>query len=226
MTRQITRGTCSFCGESYAKSTMARHLKACKARAEESDKPAAKGSAGRTILHLQVEGRYRPMYWMHIEIPENATLQDLDEFLRITWLECCGHLSSFKIGGSKFYSHKMESGDQSMEAALGKVIAPGMAFEHIYDFGTSTELSRKVLSARAGLARGKGVRILARNDPPDIRCQSCGGPATFVCNQCDFEGGGWICDECADKHKCGEEMLLPVVNSPRVGLCGYTGDAY
>ena len=37
------------------------------------------------------------------------------------------------------------------------------------------------------------------------------------------EGEGWVCDECAPKHKCGEDMLLPVVNSPRVGMCGYTG---
>ena len=24
-------------------------------------------------------------------------------------------------------------------------------------------------------------------------------------------------------HECGQEMLLPVVNSPRVGVCGYVG---
>jgi len=24
-------------------------------------------------------------------------------------------------------------------------------------------------------------------------------------------------------HERGEKMLLPVVNSPRVGMCGYTG---
>ena len=24
--------------------------------------------------------------------------------------------------------------------------------------------------------------------------------------------------------KCEEDMLLPVVNSPRMGMCGYTGD--
>jgi hypothetical protein len=34
---------------------------------------------------------------------------------------------------------------------------------------------------------------------------------------------GWLCDECAVGHECGEEMLLPVVNSPRVGVCGYVG---
>jgi hypothetical protein len=163
------------------------------------------------------------MYWMHIEIPENATLADLDGFLREIWLECCGHLSSFEIGGETFISKKIEPGDRSMKIALGKVIAPGMKFEHIYDFGTSTELSLKVVSAREGLAKGKTVRILARNDPPDIRCQSCGKPATAVCCQCIYEGTGWVCEECGALHECGDDMLLPVVNSPRVGMCGYTG---
>ena len=34
---------------------------------------------------------------------------------------------------------------------------------------------------------------------------------------------GLFCDECAGGHECGEETILPVVNSPRVGVCGYTG---
>ncbi len=79
-----------------------------------------------------------------------------------------------------------------MKIVLGEAIAPGMKhFEHIYDFGTSTELSLKVVSAREGLVKGKAVRILARNDPPDIRCQSCGKPAAAaVCCQCICEGTG------------------------------------
>jgi hypothetical protein len=209
---------------------MSRHLKACKARTVDREnavvKGAAKGSAVRNIIHLQVDDRHSPMYWMHIEIPENATLEDLDDFLRRIWLECCGHLSCFEIGGETFISEKMESGDRSMKIALGKVIAPGMKFEHMYDFGTSTELSLKVVSTREGLAQGKAVRILARNEPPDIRCQICGKPATAVCAQCIYDGTGWVCEECAKKHECGEDMLLPVVNSPRVGMCGYTGGIY
>ena len=45
----------------------------------------------------------------------------------------------------------------------------------------------------------------------------------WVCTECVFDDGGWLCETCAVKHECGEEMLLPVVNSPRVGMCGYTG---
>ncbi|MDI6903856.1 MAG: hypothetical protein QMC77_09015, partial [Methanocellales archaeon] len=57
-----------------------------------------------------------------------------------------------------------------------------------------------------------------------IICESCGKTATRVCTQCVWSGEGWLCDECAGKHECGEDMLLPVVNSPRVGMCGYTGE--
>ena len=229
MTRQSSSGSCGYCQGSYAKSAMARHLKACKARQEDNESDisnSAKGSAKRTILHLQVVGRDRPMYWMHIEIPASATLTDLDDFLRLTWLECCGHLSCFEIAGETFDCESAEMGNKSMNISLGKVIGPKMVFEHTYDFGTSTELSLKVISARQGLAQGKAVRIMARNDPPDIRCDVCGKPAVAVCCQCIDEGTGFVCEDCAEKHECGEDMLLPVVNSPRMGMCGYTGDAY
>ncbi|MEJ5252084.1 MAG: hypothetical protein HPY54_00055 [Chthonomonadetes bacterium] len=46
-----------------------------------------------------------------------------------------------------------------------------------------------------------------------------------VCSSClwEDEENAWLCKECARKHDCGEEYFLPVVNSPRVGQCGYTG---
>ena len=232
MTRQSSRGTCSFCKGTFAKSTMARHLNSCKARPEAEGESGAKGEAGRKVLHLQVEGLYQPMYWLHIEIPENATLEDLDDFLRVFWVECCSHLSSFEINGESYISEVFEPGDRSMKIALKKVIEPGMKFEYIYDFGTSTELLIKVLSVRESRVKGKDVRVLARNEPPDIRCQICGKPATKVCSMCVYEGEGWLCDECAEKHKCSEEdeycedMFLPVVNSPRVGMCAYEGSIY
>ena len=45
----------------------------------------------------------------------------------------------------------------------------------------------------------------------------------FICAQCIYEDKGCLCDACARSHECGEEMLLPLVNSPRAGVCGYTG---
>ena len=37
-------------------------------------------------------------------MPASDTLADLDDFLRAIWLECCGHLSEFTIGGTSYSS--------------------------------------------------------------------------------------------------------------------------
>jgi hypothetical protein len=88
---------------------------------------------------------------------------------------------------------------------------------------TTTELALKVIGEREGQARGAVVQIMARNDPPVWPCEVCGEPAVKVCPMCQYEGKGWVCKKHARQHECGEEMLLPVVNSPRTGECAYTG---
>jgi len=34
------------------------------------------------MFHIVVEGRFLPRYWLHLEAAANATLEDLDDFLR------------------------------------------------------------------------------------------------------------------------------------------------
>ena len=114
--------------------------------------------------------------------------------------------------------------EENMEAQLSEVLSPGMKFYHEYDFGSTTHLALKVVSREQKQFKGRSVTILARNESPEIPCVSCGKPATQVCAECIYSEAGWLCEACAAEHECGEEMLLPVVNSPRVGVCGYTGD--
>jgi hypothetical protein len=39
------------------------------------------------------------------------------------------------------------------------------------------------------------------------------------------EADPFVCSDHARDHACGEEeSLMPVVNSPRMGVCGYTGE--
>ncbi len=176
------------------------------------------------IFQLVVEGRHDPEYWMHLEAPAPVTLKSLDRFLRDTWLECCGHLSAFTIKGKTYTSHPSEDfGNAGMNVALGDVLRPAMRFYHQYDFGTTTELVLRVISQQEGESGRKRIQLLARNEPPPIPCGTCGELAAQVCTECIYSGKGWLCAKCAAKHKCGEEMLLQVVNSPRVGMCGYTG---
>ncbi|MGH7452415.1 MAG: IS1096 element passenger TnpR family protein [bacterium] len=220
MAKSTTDGQCLFCKGTFSKQAMSKHLDACEKR-----KSSKKASASpQRAFHLLVEGRYAPEYWIHLEAAANATLQDFDGLLRNLWLECCGHLSAFTIAGQTYSSTVMdEFGDKNMRVPLGKVLYPKMKFNYEYDFGTTTELTLKVVAERESAIKRGDIMLMARNDQPFYPCNECGENATQVCCQCVYEGEGWVCDDCAEDHECGEEMLLPVVNSPRVGMCAYAG---
>jgi hypothetical protein len=109
MVKVISNGICEFCKSEVDKSKMSQHLKYCKERkavlAEEQTNTATNKEAKKTkLFHIVVEGHYNPQYWMHLELPAEDTFYDLDQFLRDTWLECCGHLSAFRVGNKSYSS--------------------------------------------------------------------------------------------------------------------------
>lgn len=228
-----TKGRCNLCGAVYTRAGMSKHLAVC-APKQLAEKPPA-SAPPKPVYLLVISGAHRPEYWIHVAVPGTATFEDLDRFLRDLWLECCGHLSQFIVGGTYYvdeetlqdelYSFSSFREDRPMRTRLDKVLKNGLEFIHEYDMGTTTTLNLKVLSTFEARVRKDDIILLARNDPPEILCQECGQPARFVCTECIYMGLGWLCEKCAKKHECGEEMLLPVVNSPRVGMCGYTGGA-
>jgi hypothetical protein len=228
MTRFTSYGTCQLCGKRTSKAGMTRHLKSCPAA---HDLP--RGRAAR-LFHLRVEDAYSPIFWLDLEIKAGATLEDLDSFLRGIWLECCDHLSSFEIEGVTYtllpYGEPLYGGslfdfdDRSMDAKLWRVLSPGTRFEHTYDFGTSTDLKLRVVGDREGRIGDEPLRVLSRNEVPEWTCMVCEGPATEICTSCMYgRENPCLCDAHAEEHDCGEDALLPLVNSPRVGMCGYTG---
>jgi len=221
----MSKGRCHLCGSTFSKSAMTKHLESCKQKERNSETSSpGRGSRKTKIFHLVVEARYSSDYWMHLEVPADAALEVLDGFLRRIWLECCGHMSAFTIEGKTYSVAPMaDFDDENMKARLDEVLSPGMKFYYEYDFGSTTHLALKVVSQEQRQIKGKSIRVLARNDPPPIPCMSCGKMATQVCTECLWSGEGWLCDACTAEHKCDDDMLLPVVNSPRVGVCGYTG---
>ncbi|GEM_PF-203016 len=220
--KEIPKGACCLCGKTYTGAGMTRHLRSCLSK-DVSTKPPGGNSLEKTkTFHLVISGAYLSEYWMHLEVPARATLNDLDKFLRRIWLECCGHMSAYTIEGTTYSSGPIkEYGDKSMYAKLGNVLSAGMTFHYEYDFGSTTRLVIRVASELERPVEGKLIKLLARNDPPGITCEACDNKATWVCSQCIYDDTGWLCDRCASEHECGEEMLLPVVNSPRVGTCAY-----
>jgi hypothetical protein len=226
MAKEQSKGKCTLCQVDFNKGNMSRHLKAC----VEGRLAAAKSRKSSPVFHIAIGDRYRGAYWLHVDALDTASLEDLDEFLREIWVECCGHLSEFRIGKTS-YNKPFFNDDpfglpsRDMDVPLGDVLKPGVKFTYSYDFGSTTELVLRVESFREGLATRKDkIFLLARNNAPEITCLSCGKPATEVCTECGWEDGGWYCRKCLRKHPCGDEMALPVVNSPRVGVCGYTGE--
>jgi hypothetical protein len=111
---------------------------------------------------------------------------------------------------------------------LEKVLSVGQKFTYEYDYGDTTYLNLRVISEREGVIPGMeegkdyAVTLLARNVAPVFLCKTCGKPATkVVAGYYNVEENAY-CDECAERSE-DVDMMLPVVNSPRVGVCGYCG---
>ncbi len=224
MAGKRTKGNCIYCNKSLTKSGMQKHLPTCQAKKDALEKLKSKEAKLAEVYHIMVEGRHASDYWLHLRVKANMKLQTLDSFLRDIWLECCGHLSAFRLDGISYSSYIDDDfGDESMDITLKKILRKGLKFLHEYDFGSTTELVLTVVDVGKEPYSGDEIQTMSRNESPLIECTGCGKPATEICTQCVWEGGGLLCEECAEEHECGEEMLLPVVNSPRTGVCGYEG---
>src|SRR5216117_3163719 len=91
-TRTESAGKCGTCGAALSKRQMVRHLSAC---AYPNDKNVA------AVVQIRVDVPGSP-FWLDVDVKANSTLRQLDNFLRNMWLECCGHLSSFEVGHTRY----------------------------------------------------------------------------------------------------------------------------
>lgn len=221
--KDVSFGICGLCKERLSKLAMPRHLASCA--------PVHGSQRGKacTLFHLRVEGAGIADYWIDLEIKGSACLLSLDNLLREVWLECCGHMSAFKINKVSYVSmvdDEFDSGldERDMNIRISDVLMPGQKLIYEYDFGSTTDLTLRVLGTRGGVMGKSNTTLLARNEPPVWSCDLCSEPATVVCAFCMDDGHPFSCKKHQSAHACGEGGgFLPVVNSPRMGVCGYTG---
>lgn len=223
--RKVRSGVCLACGQVVSKSGILHHLESCEKRREKWElRPTGRGKVRATsLVLLSIEDRYNPEYWIRIEIPSDARLIHLDRFLRDFWLECCGHLSGFYEEIATPPSKRKHREDIPMSLPIVQAFAPDRPVYYTYDYGSSTELVLTATDIRKAQARDGRARVLARNLPPEIPCHYCGKPATWVAAEIAHKPEAWVCDAHAKQLNPELEFLLPVTNSPRVGVCAYSG---
>lgn len=201
---------CNICHGFYAKSGIQRHVGACAKKYVESDK-----SADSSYL-FKITDKYRTDYFLHVLISDKARLEHLDTFLRDIWLECCGHMSSFRQGRDELEM------DEYVES-----LTHTKKTEYTYDFGSSTDLIIEFKKEFHGTQEHL-IKLVARNAAIKVPCHRCEKKdAKYICTECLYGGDEVIfCEDCVKKHTKKyhddeEYMISHFVNSPRTGVCAY-----
>ena len=238
----ISLGTCNLCQEMVHDLDVSGHLIECIARQNLPIRFDMNPPGYDRSLHLSVHDG-SGLYWMELLVRADTTLRQLDESPRGMWLECCGHLSEFKIQGTRYSNlaphpddpnaaairadYWMEDDEEHMDVAVAEVMPEGVEVSYEYDYGSTTELYLKNLGRHGGLVsllrprqpwHGDRIAVLARNEP-DEECVACQEPARWrlLALNSDAREPIPFCDEC--RPEAGRYQL--VMNSPREGIDCY-----
>jgi hypothetical protein len=225
-----SEGQCLYCQKMFTKAAISRHLNT------HLEEMAAAHKSKKKAYHLCVEGvpyffEYANEMFLNLLVDGNATLEYLDDFLREIWLECCGHMSTFRVKG-KYYEDDWDDEDaeigEKKSTKLEKVFKEDMLIEYEYDIGSTTPLMIKVVK-ELNLETIEPILLLSRNEPLAIMCDICHEkPAVEICSVHVGDEESFFCKTCRSKHakKCPDfkdYASMPVVNSPRMGTCAYEG---
>jgi hypothetical protein len=202
-------GNCYLCDINLEKKPMLDHLLKCHQADDMTET--------QECCLLKIEASYMKDYWLFIDLPMNKTLREVDTFLRKIWLECCGHLSSFHDPVDLIHTHipknsKLKSFDK------GEVIT------HLYDYGTTSHTSVTFMGSISREKQRNTVRLLARNAPLVFNCEDCGKLADDTYFFFYDGTSKLLCTSCGSEYESDTYSTLPIINSPRMGMCGYTGE--
>ncbi len=246
--KTASSGKCIFCNESFTKTGITKHLNTHLAEKTKDGKPGKS-----IHVKIEVNPKWGALpYFINLWVDGNSSMGDIDIFLRQIWLECCGHMSSFtnqkaqkKSGGlwdffeagvilekenTKEYEKLMETqnGEVPKSKKTKDALYKNLKLDYQYDFGSTTELLLTVMEEYP-IATKEKIVLLSRNEPLEIFCETCGKePASLVCAVCMGDEESAFCKACAKKHgkTCSDfkdYAAMPVVNSPRMGVCAYEG---
>ena len=116
-----TKGFCKYCGKEYTRSGMLRHLEACKERKSKLAMETYKRKC--RYFQIVISGKYAKAYWLIVEVSENTTLKELDQFIvekAGLWLDGG---AMFGPSGADFQRVNIACPRATLELALDKLKA-------------------------------------------------------------------------------------------------------
>ena len=201
-TNATIAGLCHICQQAVSGDRIRQHLVRCiseRTGLQPAQNPQRRGRRNaRKTAHISVRAPGRP-HWMELGVRCDATLRELDRFLRAVWLECCGHLSHFTINGveysimvpmpgeNRYFEPESEREEswRHMGKSINAAIPPLITFHHEFDYGSTTELELEYVAVFGELVQlvsptqpwhGGKIVLLARNQSQQS-CLCCGRPA-------------------------------------------------
>ncbi|MDR2466843.1 MAG: hypothetical protein LBD35_05565 [Prevotellaceae bacterium] len=248
-----SEGKCLYCGNTYSKSAINRHIATHLAQKVQENK---KGIS--FTVKVEAKSHYIPeaSYFLSLWVDGETGFDELDYFLGCIWLQCCGHLSHFRkpynsvkrdydglandivkqfretghLGVPEDCDEYFSRDDEtfSMEEKVKNAFYSKLKIKYEYDFGSTTELTLTVTN-RYEIEADERIVLLSRNEPPAIYCRACNERiAIYVCTVHAFNEECVFCEECAKQHaaECPDfedYAAMTIVNSPRFGICAYNG---
>ena len=227
MTQQKT-GWCALCEQTIGTARMTKHIGACirQTMGVKQDAEHHAGSAETGVTHLRVLSQEPDSdHYLQLLARVDSPLEAIDQMVRKLWAEpCCGirHASWLTRGETTIRSDGPTT-EPGMQATVRYLwaqsgsppeygIDPGLPiYCRIDEFGVYEH------------PQEEAVRLIARNDPPERSCASCGAPASWATGYRSVRSlktrASYQCGECATSNQGG--TLLPLTNSPRSGFCSY-----
>jgi hypothetical protein len=188
------------------------------------------------LIRFVSYGQNNNQYYMYALFDASSTFSDIDIFLKEMWVECCGHLSGFS---------NLNSQIKIKNSTLISKYPNQSTFLYEYDYGSTTQVFFEfieILNLNKKTKTKQPIELLLRNDPPYIKCYSCDKNSVFYYEDMSFcreDSYGFYLEKPKEiketkvikktkepkEIRIQKEYLLPILNSPRSGVCGYGRDA-
>ena len=204
----MSKINCKFCNKKFGKKAFDTHLSECISNSQNN-------KSGYLIEFMSQSEITNKDYSIFAIFGTKCKFSHIDNFLKRIWCECCGHMSTLDVYES-INDDELIQKEIKFDILISKYEL-AYQFTYEYDMGTTTTIYFRIVKKLDGNDNNLNIDLVYQNEPFKLKCKfKCKKEALYT-YEYDI-----ICEEC--KNNVDEpECVLHIVNSPRVGMCGYEG---